>query len=67
MKKFFGRILAGIGRFFVSLFNIGIPLKVVLILILLVGGGAFWMTRSKMLEKVGGTSKKGRISILIER
>ena len=54
MKKFFGRILAGIGRFFVRLFNIGIPLKAVLILILLVGGGTFWLTRTKMLDKVGG-------------
>ena len=54
MKKILGRFLAAIGRFFVRLFNIGIPLKVVLILILLVGGGSFWMTRSKMLEKVGG-------------
>ena len=54
MKKILGRFLASIGRFFWRLFNIGIPLKVVLILILLVGGGTFWMTRSKMLEKVGG-------------
>ena len=54
MKKFFGRILAAIGRFFYRLFNVGIPLKVVLILIILIGGGTFWMTRSKMLEKVGG-------------
>ncbi len=42
MKKILGRFL------------VGIPLKVVLILILLVGGGSFWLTRSKMLEKVGG-------------
>ena len=54
MKKILGRFLASIGRFFWRLFNIGIPLKVVLILILLVGGGSFWLTRSKMLEKVGG-------------
>lgn len=54
MKKILGRFLASIGRFFWRLFNIGIPLKVVLILILLAGGGSFWLTRSKMLEKVGG-------------
>lgn len=54
MKKILGRFLAAIGRFISRLFNVGIPLKIVLILILLVGGGTFWMTRSKMLEKVGG-------------
>ena len=54
MKKMFMRLLAAIVRFFSRLFNLGIPLKVVLILILLVGGGVFWMTRSKMLDKVGG-------------
>ena len=54
MKKLFGRLLAAIGRFLSRLFNIGIPLKVVLILILLVGGGVFYLTYSKMMDKVGG-------------
>ncbi len=54
MKKILGRFLAAIGRFFSRLFNIGIPLKAVLILIVLVGGGVFYLTYSKMLDKVGG-------------
>ena len=54
MKKLFMRLLAAIGRFLSRILNFGIPLKVVLLLILLIGGGAFWLTRSKMLEMVGG-------------
>ena len=54
MKKILRRFLASIGRFFYRLFNLGIPLKAVVILILLVGGGTFWLTCTKMLDKVGG-------------
>ena len=36
MKKYFKRLLASIGRMLARLFNVGIPLKVVLILVLLV-------------------------------
>ena len=54
MNRFFKRILSSIGRFFSRLFNFGIPLKVVLILILLVGGLAVGLTYSKMMKKVGG-------------
>lgn len=48
------RILAPIGRALRRLFNIGIPLKVVLLLVLLVGGAAVGLTYSKMMKKVGG-------------
>ena len=54
MKKILRRFLAAIGRFLSRLFNIGIPLKAVLILIILVGGLAVGLTYSKMLKKVGG-------------
>ena len=54
MNSFFKRILAAIGRFFSRIFNFGIPLKIVLILILAVGGLAVGLTYSKMMEKVGG-------------
>ena len=54
MKKLFMRFLAALGRLLSRIFNYGIPLKIVFLLIVLVGGGAFWMTRHKMLEMVGG-------------
>ncbi len=54
MKNLFRRFLGGIGRFFYRLFNVGIPLKVVLILLVLVGGLAVGLTYSKMMKKVGG-------------
>lgn len=54
MNRFFKRFLASVGRFFSRLFNLGIPLKVTLILIVLVGGLAVGLTYSKMMKKVGG-------------
>ena len=54
MNKFFKRILSAVGRFFHRLFNFGIPLKVTLILLILVGGLAVGLTYSKMMKKVGG-------------
>lgn len=54
MKKYFKRFLGSIGRLLNRLFNVGIPLKVVLILVLLVGGLAVGLTYSKMMKKVGG-------------
>ena len=54
MKKILGRFLAAIGRFLVRLLNLGIPLKITLILIILVGGLAVGLTYSKMMKKVGG-------------
>lgn len=54
MKKYFKRLLAALGRALSRLFNIGIPLKVLLILLILVGGLAVGLTYSKMMKKVGG-------------
>ena len=54
MKKLFGRFFGAIGRLLSRFFNLGIPLKFVLILILLVGGVAVGMTYSEMMKKVGG-------------
>ena len=54
MKKFFRRLLAAVGRALSRLFNYGVPLKVLLIVCLIVGGLAVGLTYSKMLKKVGG-------------
>ena len=54
MNKFFKRFLAAVGRFLSRLFNFGIPLKITLILLILVGGLAVGLTYSKMMKKVGG-------------
>ena len=54
MKKFRRRFFGAIGRFLSRVFNFGIPLKVTLILLILVGGLAVGLTYSKMLKKVGG-------------
>ena len=54
MKKYFKRLLAAVGRGLSRLFNIGIPLKVLLILLILVGGAAVGLTYHKMMKKVGG-------------
>ena len=54
MKKFFKRLLSSIGRGLARVFNFGVPLKYVLILILIVAGLAVGLTHSKMLRRVGG-------------
>lgn len=54
MSKLFKRMLSSLGRALSRLFNIGIPLKVMLILLILVGGLAVGLTYSKMMKKVGG-------------
>ena len=54
MKKVFRRLLGSVGRFLSRLFNFGIPLKITLLLLLIVGGLAVGLTYSKMMKKVGG-------------
>ncbi|MBR0039886.1 MAG: PDZ domain-containing protein [Oscillospiraceae bacterium] len=54
MKKLLRRFLAALGRFLSRLFNYGIPLKFMLILLVLVGVVAVWQTYSRMMDKVGG-------------
>jgi len=54
MKKLFGRFFASIGRALSRLLNFGIPLKVMLIICVLVGGLAVGLTYTKMMRAVGG-------------
>ena len=54
MKKILRRFLGAIARFLSRVFNYGVPLKVTLILLILVGGLAVGLTYSKMMKKVGG-------------
>jgi len=56
MGKLFGRLFAAIGRGLSKLFNVGIPLKFVLILLVLFTGGAVAYTSSTMIRNVGGKS-----------
>ena len=49
-----GRILAALGRALSRIFNVGIPLKFVLIALLLCTGGAIFITRSTLIKNVGG-------------
>ena len=49
-----GRILAAIGRALSRIFNVGIPLKFVLIALILCTGGAMFITRSTIIKNVGG-------------
>ena len=54
MGELLRRLLIGIGRALKRLFNVGIPLKFVLLLCALVGGTIYFTTRSTMLKQVGG-------------
>ena len=54
MKKYFKRFLTSLGALIGRLFNVGIPLKIVLLLVVLVGGLCVGLTYSKMMKKVGG-------------
>ncbi|MBR5094239.1 MAG: PDZ domain-containing protein [Oscillospiraceae bacterium] len=54
MGDLFRRLFIGIGRLFKRLFNLGIPLKFVLIFCALVGVTTYLMTRNSMLKQVGG-------------
>ena len=54
MSKLLRRVLRKIGRFFAALFNVGVPLKVMLILLVLFTGGAVAITSSTIIRNVGG-------------
>lgn len=56
MGKLFRRLFAAIGRGLSRLFNVGVPLKFVLILLALFTGGAVAYTSSTMIRNVGGRS-----------
>ena len=54
MSRFFRRLLKKLGRALASLFNVGVPLKVMLILLILFTGGAVALTSSTVVRRVGG-------------
>lgn len=54
MGKLFRRILRRIGRFLAALFNVGVPLKVMVVLLLVFTGGAVALTSSTVIRNVGG-------------
>ena len=54
MKGIFGRMLAAIGRGLARIFNVGVPLKFVLIALILFTGGAVAVTSSTIIKNVGG-------------
>jgi len=50
----FRRLFRRIGRFFSALFNIGIPLKYFLLILVLFCGGIYALTSTRMIRQVGG-------------
>lgn len=56
MSKLIRRLLRRIGRGLAALFNVGVPLKVMLILLVLFTGGAVALTSSTVIRNVGGKS-----------
>ena len=54
MGKLFRRLLAAIGRGLAAIFNVGISLKWVLLLLVIVGAGTYFWTYNDMLNSVGG-------------
>ena len=58
MSKYTKRILRRILLFFVRLFNLGIPLKAVLLLCIILVGAAIGITYSKTIKSVGGKEQR---------
>ncbi len=54
MKGIFGRLLAAIGRGLARIFNVGVPLKFVLLALIVFTGGAVAITSSTIIKNVGG-------------
>ena len=50
-------MLHALGRLISAFFNLNIPLKVVLALLIILVGGTYFMTSKKLLEAVGGESE----------
>ena len=66
MKNLFRRLLYGIGRLISAFFNIRFPLKIVLPLIVLLVGGTYYLTSSRIVENVGGESEYSEAMRYIE-
>ena len=54
MGNLFRRLLAAIGRVLARIFNVGISLKWVALLLVIVGAGTYFWTYNSMLDTVGG-------------
>ena len=54
MGRILRRLLKKLGRALAALFNVGVPLKVMLILLVLFTGGAVALTSSTIIRNVGG-------------
>lgn len=54
MGRILRRLLKKLGRALAALFNVGVPLKVMLILLVLFTGGAVALTSSTVIRNVGG-------------
>ena len=66
MKKIFRRFLRGLGRVLSAFFNINIPLKIVLILLILLTGGTYFLTSNRLVKAVGGESEYNEAMRYIE-
>ena len=66
MKKIFLRLLNGIGRLLSAFFNINIPLKIVLVLLILLTGGTYFLTSDRLVKAVGGESEYNEAMRYIE-
>ena len=54
MSRLFRRFFRRLGRFISALFNLGIPLKFVVLLLALCIGGVYALTYTRMIRQVGG-------------
>ena len=66
MKKIFRRLLNGIGRLLSAFFNINIPLKIVLVLLILLTGGTYFLTSDRLVKAVGGENEYNEAMRYIE-
>lgn len=66
MSRYTKRILRKILRFIINLFNLGIPLKIVLLLLIVFTGTAIGVTYSRVMNSVGGKDEYEEASRYIE-
>ncbi len=57
MGKFFRRLMYNFGRVIAYIFNIKIPLKIVVALLIILIGGTYFITSNKLINAVGGESE----------
>lgn len=66
MKKIFRRLLYSIGRLISAFFNLNIPLKVVIALLIILVGGTYFLTSNRLIKAVGGESEYNEAMRYIE-